>query len=55
MPKFVPIGWEFWDDKPAPEVQPIAVPVASVDKPAPALTASSTSPKHGDIDDEIPF
>jgi hypothetical protein len=55
-PKFVPIGWEFWDDKtPAPEIKPIAVPVISVDKAAPVLTTTSKSPRFGDMDDEFPF
>jgi len=47
-------GWEFFTPGvPAPEVQPIAVPIAPPAKPA----AAKALPKHGDVDlnDEIPF
>jgi hypothetical protein len=46
-------GWEFFTPgMSAPEVQPIAVPIAP-----PAKPAAAALPKHGDVDlnDEIPF
>ena len=49
-PIFKSLGWDFFvPGVPAPPVAPIAVPIP---RPAPAAKAQ---PRHGDMDDEIPF
>jgi hypothetical protein len=50
------VGWEYWDDVPAPEIQPIVPPpppAAATTKPA--LVAPKAITARGDMDDEIPF
>jgi len=57
-PTFTIAGWEYWHGQPAPELPPIAVPIAPS---TPTLAATKPKPIAapckgvGDMDDEIPF
>jgi hypothetical protein len=57
VPVFRLVDWTLWEDgRPAPAVQPVAVPLAPPAKPtAAAKKTQSSKARDGDLDDAIPF
>jgi hypothetical protein len=54
-PRFKIIGWEFFDGTPAPDAQPVAIPIASPAEPTMKALPPKPKRRASDMDDEVPF
>jgi hypothetical protein len=56
VPVFRLVGWDYWEpDTPAPQVSPVAVPIAARTQSRPTPRQLPKRDEGGDMDDEIPF